>query len=57
MRRYKCPEIFWCYGIEYNAEITEQMAREVTNNRTPIETTTGDPADISEYTEYDLMAG
>jgi hypothetical protein len=30
------------------------MAREVTNKRTPMETTTSDTVDISEYTEFDF---
>jgi hypothetical protein len=57
IHRMKCPEIYWCYGIEYAAEISERMDREVINNRTPIETTPGDTVDISESTNLNFMAG
>lgn len=54
MNRNKCPEIFWCFGMEYTAEIRERMARNICDGKTPMETTTGESVDISEYTEFDF---
>jgi hypothetical protein len=45
MHRSRCPEAFWCYGIEYTKEIRKLMARTNYEWRTPVEILTGDTPD------------
>jgi hypothetical protein len=56
MHKNKCSEVFWWYGMEDTSEIREILAREVANSRTPLEGTTGDSVDISEYIEFDCYS-
>jgi hypothetical protein len=52
MHRSKCPESFWDFGIEYVSQIRERMSRTYNDNRTPLESTTGETPDISEYLDF-----
>ncbi len=54
MHRNRCPEAFWCYGLEYTCEIRKLMARYSLDWRTPVELLTGDTPDSSEFLEFDF---
>ena len=54
MHRSKCPEAFWCYGMEYIKEIRKVTAKPTLDWRTPIEVLTGETPDCSEKLEFDL---
>ena len=54
MNRRRCPEMLWCFGVEYTSSIRELMARSSLENRTPIEAMTGETPDISDYVDFDF---
>ena len=54
MHRSRCPEQFWDYGMEYTSQIRESMSRPMVENRTPLESMTGETPDISEYINFDF---
>lgn len=55
MHKSRCPEAFWCYGLEYTTEIRKLMARPNFDWRTPTEILTGETPDCSEYLEFDFF--
>ncbi len=52
MHRARCPEVFWDYGMSYTSQIRERMSRDACGGRTPLEPTTGETPDISEYLDF-----
>jgi Reverse transcriptase (RNA-dependent DNA polymerase) len=54
MHRRRCPEAFWCYGMEYTKEIRKLMARPSLEWRTATEVLTGETPDASEYLNFDF---
>ena len=56
MHKSKISEVFWNHGMEYTSQIREHMSRTLNDNRTSLETTTGDTPDISENLEFDFYS-
>jgi hypothetical protein len=54
MHRSRCPESFWCYGMEYTNSIRQLMARPTLDWRSAIECLTGETPDSSEYLNFDF---
>ena len=54
MNRWACPESLWCFGATYTSKIRELMSRPSLNDRSALETLTGETPDISEYTDFDF---
>jgi hypothetical protein len=50
----RCPETFWDFALEYRISIRQFLVRRAADERSPIETVTGDTPDISEYIDFDF---
>jgi hypothetical protein len=50
----RCPEAFWDFALEYIIWIRQFVTRRAANDRSPIETITGETPDISEYMDFDF---
>lgn len=55
MHRSRCPEAFWCYGLDYTKDIRKLTARPSLDWRTPMETISGETPDCTEYLEFDFF--
>jgi hypothetical protein len=56
MHRSRCPEAFWCYGLQYTCHLRQLMARPSLEWRTPYEILTGDTPDCTEYINFDFYS-
>jgi hypothetical protein len=54
MHRARCPEAFWCYGMEYVCQIRKLMVRPSLDWQTLLEVLTGDTPDCTEYLNFDF---
>jgi hypothetical protein len=54
MHQVRCPEAFWCYGMEYTKEICKLMSRPSLDWHSAVEVLTGETPDISEYLNFDF---
>ena len=50
----QCPDAFWDFGLAYVINVRQLIVRAASNNRSPIETITGDTPDISEIMDFDF---
>ena len=54
MSLHQCPDAFWDFGLSYVLTVRQFIVRNAANNRSPIETITGDTPDISEIMDFDF---
>jgi hypothetical protein len=54
MAANRCPEAFWDFALEYIISIRQFLIRRAADNRSPMETVTGDAPNISEYMDFDF---
>jgi hypothetical protein len=50
----KCPEAFWDFALEYIITIRQFLVRRSAEDRSPMETVTGETMDISEFIDFDF---
>jgi hypothetical protein len=54
MATNKCPEAFWDFALEYIIGVRQFVVRQAADNRSPIETITGETPNILEYMDFDF---
>jgi hypothetical protein len=54
MAKRKVPKQLWSYGFGQSAKIMQILPRTNLNNRTPMESVTGNTPDIFEYLDFDF---
>ena len=54
MSVHQCPDTFWDIGLSYVQTVRQFIVRNAANNRSPIETITGDIPDITEIMDFDF---
>lgn len=54
MNLHKCPDAFWDFAMEYIIKLRQMLVRTAANDRSPIETITGDTPDTSEFIDFDF---
>jgi hypothetical protein len=54
MHLHRCPDAFWDFCFEYVIHLRQFLTRKAANDRSPIETITGETPDTSEYMEFDF---
>jgi hypothetical protein len=50
----KWPEAFWDFALEYIIPIRQLQVRRAAEDRSPMETITGETMDISEFMDFDF---